>query len=198
MSRKLLYNIGIGLRVSTFLAECDVLENSEFTFEQAVSQCRYPLRGLVHCAGIGWVGDTIDFKIEEARQIIDVNLMGTWICAQAAVQLIQKHNLPASFVFIGTPTAAYSASKTGVHQLTRSLASEWGGSPNIPEIRVNSVSPGIIRTPMTADVLASGSLEEVFTENTMLKRLSQLRGGYRSESNGKHIQNKTTLMKTGT
>ncbi|KAF4331783.1 D-arabinitol 2-dehydrogenase [Fusarium beomiforme] len=85
---------------------CDVTiaELTRQTFEQAVSKCRYPLRGLVHCAGIGWVGDTINFKVEEARQIIDVNLMGTWICAQTTAQLIQKHNLPASLVFIARHT----------------------------------------------------------------------------------------------
>jgi NAD(P)-dependent dehydrogenase (short-subunit alcohol dehydrogenase family) len=68
-----------------------------------------------------------------------------------------------------------------VHQLTRNFASEWGcpedGSG--PSIRVNSISPGVIRTPMTAGVLASGegggkgSLERMWTEQSMLKRLSE-------------------------
>lgn len=74
----------------------------------------------------------------------------------------------------GTPNAAYAASKAGVHQLTRNLASEWGAPANgPPSIRVNSVSPGVIRTPMTASVLAGGDNEKVWTEESMLKRLSE-------------------------
>jgi NAD(P)-dependent dehydrogenase (short-subunit alcohol dehydrogenase family) len=68
-----------------------------------------------------------------------------------------------------------------VHQLTRNFASEWGCPEDGggPSIRVNSISPGVIRTPMTAGVLASGegggkgSLERMWTEESMLKRLSE-------------------------
>lgn len=63
---------------------------------------RFPLRGLVNCAGIGWIGSSIDFPADEARKIIDVNLMGTMICAQAAARLVQEHDLSASFVFIAS------------------------------------------------------------------------------------------------
>lgn len=65
-------------------------------------KARYPLRGLVNCAGIGWIAPSITFPIDEARKIIDVNLVGTLIVAQAAAQLVQKHNFSASFVFIAS------------------------------------------------------------------------------------------------
>ncbi|OAP59295.1 hypothetical protein AYL99_06593 [Fonsecaea erecta] len=138
--------------------QCDIsnLESTYAMFEDAVAAARYPLRGLVNRAAIGW----------------------------AAAQLVKKHNFSASFVFIasisgymvnkGTPNAAYAASKAGVHQLTRNLASEWGSSTDDagPSIRVNSVSPGVIRTPMTAGVLLDSNFEHLWTEETMLKRLS--------------------------
>ncbi|KIW77209.1 hypothetical protein Z517_09655 [Fonsecaea pedrosoi CBS 271.37] len=170
--------------------QCDIsdLESTYAVFEHAVSSARYPLRGLVNCAAIGWVGPSISFPVDDAKRIIEVNLVGTLICAQAAARLVKKHGFAASFVFIasmsgyvvnkGTPNAAYAASKAGVHQLTRNLASEWG-SPNdtdgaspSPSIRVNSVSPGVIRTPMTAGVLSNSHFEHMWTEETMLKRLS--------------------------
>ncbi|KIW60654.1 hypothetical protein PV05_00854 [Exophiala xenobiotica] len=66
----------------------------------------------------------------------------------------------------GTPNAAYAASKAGVHQLTRNLASEWGYSADGPSIRVNSLSPGVIRTPMTASVLSNGTFEQMWTEQS--------------------------------
>ncbi|OAL24958.1 hypothetical protein AYO20_10561 [Fonsecaea nubica] len=170
--------------------QCDIsdLESTYAVFEHAVSSARYPLRGLVNCAAIGWVGPSISFPVADAKRIIEVNLVGTLVCAQAAARLVKKHGFAASFVFIasmsgyvvnkGTPNAAYAASKAGVHQLTRNLASEWG-SPNdtdgaspSPSIRVNSVSPGVIRTPMTAGVLSNSHFEHMWTEETMLKRLS--------------------------
>ncbi|RFU31979.1 hypothetical protein B7463_g4373, partial [Scytalidium lignicola] len=164
--------------------KCDIsdLDITYNTFEKAVSDSRYPLRGLVNCAAIGWVGSSINFPIDDAKKIIEVNLIGTLICAQAAARLVQKHKFSASFVFIasmsgyivnkGTPNAAYAASKAGVQQLTRNLASEWGYSKDSPSIRVNSISPGVIRTPMTSSVLAMGNLEQIWTEESMLKRLS--------------------------
>ena len=83
---------------------CDVSDSdsTSLAFEKAVSAARYPLRGLVNCAGIGIVGNSISFPIDEARRIIDVNLVGTLICAQAAARLVQKHKLAASFVFIAS------------------------------------------------------------------------------------------------
>ncbi|KAH8817421.1 hypothetical protein F5884DRAFT_779353 [Xylogone sp. PMI_703] len=164
--------------------KCDIAnqEQTYNTFEKAVSESRHPLRGLVTCAGIGSVGPSISFPIDKARETLEVNLIGTLICAQAAARLVQKHEYSASFVFIasmsgyivqkGTPTAAYAASKAGVHQLTRNLASEWGYSEGGPTIRVNSISPGVIRTPMTASCLAQDDLEKLWTEESMLKRLS--------------------------
>ncbi|KAK5196985.1 hypothetical protein LTR72_000211 [Exophiala xenobiotica] len=163
---------------------CDIskLESTVPVFERAVADARHPLRGLVNCAAIGWVGPSISFPIDEAKHIIDVNLIGTMICAQAAAALVKENTFSASFVLIasmsgyivnkGTPNAAYAASKAGVHQLTRNLASEWGHAEDGPSIRVNSVSPGVIRTPMTSSVLSNGDLEKMWAQESMLKRLS--------------------------
>ncbi|RYD29700.1 MAG: SDR family oxidoreductase, partial [Verrucomicrobiaceae bacterium] len=62
--------------------------------------------------------------------------------------------------------------KAAVHQLARSLAAEWGSRPNQPLIRVNSISPGYIRTRMTEDTLAEPGMEKLWEEGNMLSRLS--------------------------
>ncbi|KAI1135126.1 hypothetical protein F5Y05DRAFT_182855 [Hypoxylon sp. FL0543] len=173
------------LHLSLTYWPCDI-SNSDATcsvFRQAVSQARYPLRGLVTCAGIGWAAPSIDFPISDARKVLDVNLVGTLICAQAAAQLVQEQDVSASFVFIasmsgyvvnkGISSAMYSASKAGVQQLTRNLAAEWGVQESKPSIRVNSISPGVIRTPMTTYLDKNRELKDMWTENTMLKRLAE-------------------------
>lgn len=83
---------------------CDIsdLEATTSVFRNAVAASRFPLRGLVNCAGIGWLGDTIDFPLDDARRILDVNLVGTLVCAQAGAKLVREHGLSASFVFIAS------------------------------------------------------------------------------------------------
>jgi len=75
-------------------------------------------------------------------------------------------------VMKGVDTAAYNASKAAVLQLTRSFAAEWGSRPSSPLIRVNSISPGYIRTRMTAETLAEPGMEKLWEEDNMLNRLS--------------------------
>lgn len=74
----------------------------------------------------------------------------------------------------GAPNAAYAASKAGVQQLARNLSAEWASSKSGggSVIRVNTISPGVIRTPMTSGILENRHLDDIWTEKTMLKRLS--------------------------
>ncbi|PNP57412.1 hypothetical protein THARTR1_02409 [Trichoderma harzianum] len=172
---------------------CDISSQSLTTsvFELAAAQARYPVRGLINCAGIGIVGDSIDYPEDQTKRTLDVNLAGSLYVAQAAAKVVTKQyhegkSLGASFVFVAsmsgyisnkaTPTAIYSASKAGVHQLVRSLAGEWGSSSSTssssPIIRVNSISPGVIETPMTKHVLARQEWTSVWQQEAMLKRIS--------------------------
>ncbi|KIW86441.1 hypothetical protein Z517_01838 [Fonsecaea pedrosoi CBS 271.37] len=179
-----LRSISSDLGASLSYHSCDISDagHTETVFEKASACSRFPLRGLVNCAGISILGDSITFPLDTARRIIDVNLVGSLIVAQAAARIVRKKNMSASFVFIasmsgyvvnkGVGTAAYSASKAGVHQLTRNLAAEWSHCDGWPEIRVNSISPGVIRTPMSSPVLSEGSLKATWTQETMLRRLS--------------------------
>ncbi|KAJ6114236.1 hypothetical protein N7486_000014 [Penicillium sp. IBT 16267x] len=164
--------------------KCDItdIDTTRALFRDAVAAARFPLRGLVTCAGVCSLGPSIDFSIDEMRRIIDVNLTGTFVCAQSAAREIFEKDLPASIVFIasmsgyvvnkGLDTAAYNCSKSGVHQLTRSLASEWGSPKVCPLIRVNLLSPGYIRTRMTKDLLNDPIQERLMSEGSMLGRIS--------------------------
>src|ERR687896_298848 len=67
------------------------------------------------------------------------------------------------------PQAAYNASKAGVITLTKSLAGEWASRG----IRVNSVSPGYIRTPLTELGMSKPEWSEVWLSSTPLGRLAE-------------------------
>ncbi|KAJ5165064.1 uncharacterized protein N7500_006894 [Penicillium coprophilum] len=126
---------------------------------EAFIAARFPLRGLVTCAVVSRIGQSIGFSINVMSRIIDVNRAGTLTCAWSAARVLFKQDFPANMVLIanisdhvvkkGIDAAACGSSRAGVHQFTRNLASEWGSPKGGPVIRVKSLSPGYIRKCMT-------------------------------------------------
>src|SRR3984893_18281293 len=110
--------------------------------------------GVVNAAGIVIRGPVLEVGVADWRRVIDVNLAGIYIVGRSCLPWLAKAT-GATIVNIAsgqgllpnTPEmTAYAASKGGVVNLTRALAAELA-----PSIRVNSVCPGMVHTPMTAD-----------------------------------------------
>ncbi|KAL7777733.1 hypothetical protein CFE70_004402 [Pyrenophora teres f. teres 0-1] len=112
----------------------------------------HPIRGLVHCAAISGESDACTYPTATFRRILDVNLTGTFLIARAVASQLHRTQQTGSIVFIasisghvsnrGINTAAYNASKAGVHQLCRSLAAEWGHPQNtFPGSTVSETNP---------------------------------------------------------
>jgi NAD(P)-dependent dehydrogenase (short-subunit alcohol dehydrogenase family) len=109
---------------------------------------------MVTCAGIEIQGPSIDYPIDQFRRTLEVNLIGTYLCARAAARSMIDQGDGGSIVMIGSTNsvrasaraAAYCASKGAVLLLGRSLAMEWAEFG----IRVNVVAPGVTNTPMSA------------------------------------------------
>lgn len=102
-------------------------------------------------------------------KVLQVNLVGAFRCARAAAMFLKAAkgaivNI-ASTAALGSvgSSAAYGASKAGLVNLTRSLARGLG-----PEVRVNAVAPGYIRTPWTQRF--GGNWEEQSMDGVVLKR----------------------------
>lgn len=95
-----------------------------------------------------------DLPAEWWRSVIDVNLTGVFLSAQAEARVMLKRgrgailnmaSMSGTIANKGLLQPNYNASKAGVAHLTRSLAVEWAPQG----VRVNSLSPGYILTPLT-------------------------------------------------
>lgn len=132
---------------------------------------------LVNAAGVLNADASVDVSPEDFRFVVDVNLTGAFLCAQAVGRGMLERGA-GSIVNVGTflgerghrpARAAYNASKYGVVGLTKSLAVEWGGAG----VRVNCICPGAHRTPMLAPALADPETERRLRERTVLRRMGE-------------------------
>lgn len=113
------------------------------------------LNVVVNNAGIINVGTVEDYDLTDWQRIIDINLTGVFLGMRASVKAMRDSgggsiiNISSIEGLAGTAmTHGYTAAKFGVRGITKSAALElgqWG-------IRVNSVHPGLIRTPMITGV----------------------------------------------
>ncbi|MBU2576486.1 MAG: glucose 1-dehydrogenase [Nanoarchaeota archaeon] len=129
---------------------------------------------LVNNAGIFIAGNVSDLPEEKWEKTMDINLKGPFLCSQAALKYMKKG---ASIINISSVAgiegsaggAAYCASKGGIRLFTKALAAEVGPLG----IRVNSIHPGLIDTPMTAAFTKDKKVLEGMMSKFLLKRVGK-------------------------
>jgi NAD(P)-dependent dehydrogenase (short-subunit alcohol dehydrogenase family) len=159
----------------------DVTNTEEVTAAVEAAKELGPLRALVNCAGVGWASRTIgrDGSYESAHnldaftRVLQINLIGTFNCIRLAASamsltepladgergaIVNTASLAAFDGQIGQ--AAYSASKGGVVGMTLPIARDL----SVVGVRVNTIAPGLIDTP----IYGAGEASEAFKEK--LKR----------------------------
>ena len=129
--------------------------------------------GLMTCAGISVAGTATHFDLADWDRALAVNLTGTMLSARAVL----PHMVAAGHGSIVTVSSIYgmtgcqgntpyNVTKGAVLQLTRSLAADYGAAG----VRVNSVSPGFIETPMTEMLQHESPVRTAFINMHLLKR----------------------------
>ncbi len=143
----------------------------------AVEACEREFGGLdilVNNAGIARNGGVEDTTEEDWDAVININQKGVWLGMKAAIPAMRRRgggsivNISSIYGLIGSPgMAAYHSSKGAVRLLTKSAAVQYA----LEKIRVNSIHPGVILTPMT-EVVPAGGLQPVI-DMAPMKRAAQ-------------------------
>lgn len=155
---------------------CDVSdrENVEDVVEEVVSE-NGKLDILINNAGIGSTNTIEEMTYEEWEKILSVDLDGVMYFTKAAVPHLKETegnivNIASIYGLVGDVGAtAYNAAKGGVVNFTRSVADDLAQY----NVRVNSICPGFVHTPMIEEALADDQFRKHILNDTPLGRVAQ-------------------------
>ena len=174
------------LELQALQPECDAVrcdvrnkKDIEALFER--TRALYgPIGILVNNAGVAVAAPPESITDEDWDTVLDTNLKSVFWCCQAAFNDLKGQasrgdcgkiiNIGSMYsIFGGARVASYGASKGGVVQLTKALASAWGGY----DIQVNAILPGWIATDMTVAVQEDAAFSHSIVERTPASRFGQ-------------------------
>ncbi len=166
---------GEGEEVGFVHGDVSAEEDARRMVEKTVEQFG-KLDVLFNNAGVELLASVEETPSSDLDRIIDVNLKGTFLVSKYAIPELRERegvilNCSSGAGLLGAPNiGGYSASKGGIVRLTETLAGECA-----PEVRVNSICPGYIDTPMHRRAEGSDESfeEEVIPREVPLQRLGE-------------------------
>ena len=157
--------------------EVDIRDSA--SVDAAITQAHDRLGGLsilVNNAGMGILKPLHTYSDKEWDNILAVNLNGTFYAMRSAIPIMLEASggvvVNNASVSASSPTRGelpYSAAKAGVIALTQGAAQEYG-----PAIRVNAVSPGVVRSPMTELLYQNPEVLEPVEQAIPLQRTGEV------------------------
>ena len=137
---------------------------------------------VVNAAGVIKRQPSLEMTPEEFRRIVDVNLTGSFLVAQAAARVMKDQSPGAkgergNVIFVASLNSyislvevlAYAASKSGVLGLVRGLANEWAPLG----IRVNAIAPGVFPTDLNRPLIEGTERGKMLKWHTPMGRFGE-------------------------
>ncbi len=130
-------------------------------------------RGLVSTPGVNVRKRLADTREAEFDRVVSLNLRGTFhalrhggasLARSAGGSVVLLSSIRSQVVEPGQ--GVYSATKAGIVQLARTAATEFAGAG----VRVNALAPGVVETPLTAQIQRRSEWKRAYTEKTVLGR----------------------------
>jgi NAD(P)-dependent dehydrogenase (short-subunit alcohol dehydrogenase family) len=162
---------------------CDVAKPEDVTrLVDGVVKKFGRLDTLLSVAGVNKRMKAENYTVDEYDWILDINLRGAFVIAQAAGRHMIERKAGAIINIDSLNTYAplagvtpYAMSKAGVLMMTRALANEWGKHG----VRVNSIAPGFFPTALSGKLWAQEKMSNWAKTNTPLGKLGEGAGGAR-------------------
>jgi NAD(P)-dependent dehydrogenase (short-subunit alcohol dehydrogenase family) len=170
-----------GGKAQSVVLDVTLADKIDRSMEQAEAKFG-PIHAIINNAGVTATKPALDQDERAWDSVVDTNLKGVWLVAQAAAKRMIENKVKGSIVNIASilgvrvagAVAPYAISKAGVIQMTKALALEWARYG----IRVNALAPGYFATELNDDFFGSEH------GKAMVKRVPQRRLGQLSELDG--------------
>lgn len=156
-------------------AEALALDVSDLAALDAALSGQAPFDIIVNAAGYARHGPAIQTQPDDFDAVMNVNLRGAYFLSAWAARSMQDAGIEGSIIHIssqmghvgGIDRAVYCASKFGLEGMVKAMAIEWGKS----RIRINTICPTFIRTPLTEPTFADPARVEWIKEKIKLGRV---------------------------
>lgn len=166
------------IRAEGLSAEAMVLDVADVAATEAALTCREPFQILVNSAGLARHAPALDTTLEDFDAVFALNVRGAYFLTRAVAAGLIKSGQPGSLINLssqmahvgGVDRAVYSATKHAVEGFTKSMAIEWGAQG----IRVNTICPTFIRTPLTEQTFSQPERVQWITDKIKLGRIGRV------------------------
>jgi len=160
------------------LIVCDVANSTAIPqMVETVIQKSGRIDSLINVAGVNVRKRVEDYTVEEFDKILDINMKGAFLVAQAVGRKLIAQKTGGTIINIDSLNSfrplkgvqPYAMSKAAVSMMTRGMAMEWGEHG----IRVNAIAPGFILTDLTKKLWSDPVMQSWNDANCPMKRLGE-------------------------